>query len=929
VSISYFAVLLLSFTTYFTPKLGCYPLIPMDAFVITAPLPSPVAHADTPPHGRFYKSRKARPCDACRRRKVVCHMPTGAPCQRCRSKTLACTFMQAPDKKKRPARSQSPPSNVATDSLITNRPLWLDNVSFFSLHTQRTPTPLENNGSGYHEHLPVETIDASSETLAAWRNIDASAHLNSNPAQQPPLPLSNDDPLDTFRFDLSWDVNDSPLPPVFNVPRSESGAGQPSPNERSSQHGLSVSYHSSGVSLPTEIITTPPQSQRSQQPEQSPAFASGLPTQIAPTYEQEPFTIRGSLEVLPGAFSFYIGSTGVSDALLLQREPYDADGVTPATVKGLQYRRVAPPQSETRRESLRESGPVLFGITDHALLEKAEPKPDVAASEQAWSTLWQIVDPPTAWRLLQLYMRFVDPYFPIVSPHHMPADPSELSSTTLPTSGSRMSLALLTAMCAAALPFVVHDRSLYALLLHPPSSDQLYRLCWQGVTQELHTPTLSTLQACLLLQQRLPTNLYLHDTAFAWSLMATAVAVAQTMGLHRDPTGWTAVPSWERSLRRRLWWTLWSTDTWVALARGMPRHLGRAEDDEDTDVQPLKEFDMVAGDTFSWPVDLGSSSDKSAYLLHLVSLTTILADIQRSYYTLRATRRTSRHLARAMILGRPLHARLQAWRDALPDSLQFRSRPSRFTIKSILPTSQQDEGGASTAGSNGESSITGPNNMEHPPRYLDGNASLHLSYIVTHMMLFRALLRPLDNSGPEERQGGDDGNSPVSTSSNNGNSNSSGNGGVDSSADTSGADDGARNRAVTRGALLCVREFVEFVEALNPTHWNSFWHGWSRANFAMAGSFIVFLLHIVTMRRKVVTGQSGTSVQGSACARPGFSEQYRELLVWIKRWRWASRVSIHSAAGAKGLTNLMLLRVETFLGELGGLDEMKDPYFER
>lgn len=820
------------------------------------------------------------------------------------------------------------PKISLADPLTLHRPLWLDDTAIFSLHTGRTPISLGTDAGGYHDHhLSMESMDVGSGTLPAWHCIDASAHLDVDPVQPPALALPSDELIDAFRFHLPGESYDSPEPPFVEVP----SAGRPSPCDQSPRHIRSVCEHSPGLSMSTERSIGSPR---------SPAFAS-VPRAQTPTLEQEPFTTQGSLEVLPDAFSFYIGPTGVSDALLLQREPYGAGGVAPASVKGLQYRRVAQPagtetRSDTLNESVGESGPVLFGITDHALLHKAEPKPDATASKHAWSTLWQMVDAATAWSLMQLYTRFVDPYFPIISPHQLPTSPDELMSPSSSSSGkSRMSLALLTAMCAAALPFVVHDRSLYALLLRPLSSDELYRLCWLGVTQELHGPTLSTLQACLLLQQRLPTNLYLHDTAFSWSLMATAVSVGQTMGLHRDPTGWTAVPAWERRLRRRLWWTLWTTETWVALARGMPRHLGRTDDDEDTDVQPLGREDMVAGDTLSW--NDGASSDNNVntgatrrqpYLLHLVSLTTILADIQRAYYTLRAMRRTSRHLARAMAVGRPLHARLQAWRDALPDGLRFRSRPSRLTINSILTNKHQDECGADSSSGGNRASM--PNNVEQPPQYLDGNASLHLSYLVTHMMLFRALLRPLDDGGGQ--QGGSEGNSPAGTSNSiaNGNGNS-----TDTCGDSADTDDGARNQAVTRGALLCVREFVEFVESLTPTHWNAFWHGWSRANFAMAGSFIVYLLHVVTMRRPSVPGdgkgprgsqggQGGTPVPRGVCARPGFEEEYRELLAWIRRWRWASRVSVHGGAGAKGLTNLMLLRVETFLGELGGLGELKD-----
>lgn len=48
-----------------------------------------------------------------------------------------------------------------------------------------------------------------------------------------------------------------------------------------------------------------------------------------------------------------------------------------------------------------------------------------------------------------------------------------------------------------------------------------------------------------------------------------------------------------------------------------------------------------------------------------------------------------------------------------------------------------------------------------------------------------------------------------------------------------------------------------------------------------------------------------------------FQPQLVELQTLIKRWRWANRMSANSVAGAKGLTNLALFKVETLLSSLG------------
>jgi hypothetical protein len=47
-----------------------------------------------------------------------------------------------------------------------------------------------------------------------------------------------------------------------------------------------------------------------------------------------------------------------------------------------------------------------------------------------------------------------------------------------------------------------------------------------------------------------------------------------------------------------------------------------------------------------------------------------------------------------------------------------------------------------------------------------------------------------------------------------------------------------------------------------------------------------------------------------------FEEEYEDLKTWIRRWRWANRVSANGAAGVKGLTNLGLMRVETMMKKI-------------
>lgn len=527
-----------------------------------------------------------------------------------------------------------------------------------------------------------------------------------------------------------------------------------------------------------------------------------------------------SLELVPDAFSFYIGPTGAADVQLLRKAKFDSRSVTRSQLPGLDYRRIK--QTRSSEGTLYPEDPI-FGITDKSLLENAEPRLDGRAIDDAWSDIWKVFDSDTAWRLIRLYSRFVDPYFPILARQQLPESPDTLSN---------MPLCLLAALCASALPFVVHDESLYRLLLHPPSSAQLYRICWLDISHDLHAPTLTTLQACLLLQQRLPTNAYLSDTAFSWTLMSTAVAVAQTLGLHRDPVDWISVPAWERRLRRRLWWAVWMMEKWLCLVRGMPSHIH----DVDYDVGDLEKIDITDS--------LARSPQEPSHdhFYQMVKLTEILNEIQQTYYTVRSMKTTSSNLQMSLDLARKPRAQLKAWLGCV-----------------------------------GSSMLSLPDDSAHPN--MSDGGSLRLAYLVTHMTLFRALLRPLGDWHIRTDEW------PIR-------------------AET--LHDGSK--AVVKGSLMCVREFVEFLEGLRDPQWNAFWHSWSRANFAIAGSFMVQLLHM--------TVKSTNELENS------FSGEDAELKALVRRWRVANRTAANGAAGSRGLANLGLLRVETMLGKLvpAGLD---------
>ncbi|KAJ3534912.1 hypothetical protein NM208_g7347 [Fusarium decemcellulare] len=91
------------------------------------------------------------------------------------------------------------------------------------------------------------------------------------------------------------------------------------------------------------------------------------------------------------------------------------------------------------------------------------------------------------------------------------------------------------------------------------------------------------------------------ETPYTFIQAAQAVATAQMIGLHQDPSRWSIAP-WEKKLRRKLWWASYYTDCWSAVCHGNPPHIA-----PDSFTTPPPDLD-----------DLRSDEDLPEDLCHLV-----------------------------------------------------------------------------------------------------------------------------------------------------------------------------------------------------------------------------------------------------------------------------------------------------------------------
>lgn len=149
----------------------------------------------------------------------------------------------------------------------------------------------------------------------------------------------------------------------------------------------------------------------------------------------------------------------------------------------------------------------------------------------------------------------------------------------------------------------------------------------------MHTPHLSVVQASLLyLQKPRRGSSAAADTPFKWSFMASLVALSTTLGLHLECKEW-AIPRWEKRLRRRLWWLVYSEEKWRSLLLGMPSLIS----EDQWNVSDLDDEDFLLDQSIS--IAHVSMRDQEQQTLqprcehfrHLVSLVQIGDDVYRGF----------------------------------------------------------------------------------------------------------------------------------------------------------------------------------------------------------------------------------------------------------------------------------------------------------
>lgn len=155
---------------------------------------------------------------------------------------------------------------------------------------------------------------------------------------------------------------------------------------------------------------------------------------------------------------------------------------------------------------------------------------------------------------------------------------------------------------------------------------ELFQPAQASLERELDAPNLWKMQACLLMLHEKAAGNHTFETPRTWTLSAQAVACAQMIGLHRNPSDWNIAP-WEKSLRKKLWWATYVTDMWSSVSHGNPPHIYQASyTTSNLEMDDLR-FDEDVPEDLRDMIDVTSASfdvSTAARFLEHVKLTQIL-----------------------------------------------------------------------------------------------------------------------------------------------------------------------------------------------------------------------------------------------------------------------------------------------------------------
>ena len=310
----------------------------------------------------------------------------------------------------------------------------------------------------------------------------------------------------------------------------------------------------------------------------------------------------------------------------------------------------------------------------------------------------------------------------------------------------------------------------------------MWRLVYEKLQEEIHQAQLSVVQATLLYLHKEPCDDRRHDlaeTPFVWAWTGKLVGLATSLGLNIECSMW-AIPSWEKRLRKRLWWAVYAEDKWRSLLMGRPPYIHRHE----WDVEQLNSshFGHESEDLF----DAGRN-----LFLGFSRLSEIAEAVQETLYSLRASQKLSVDMSASLAAATPLLERLDNWRSRAENHGIFATDQNRLNSQGPLPT-------------------------------------MHFAYRILVIYIYRALLRPMVQSASPPHVIDLDGPQTFDCTTGPGDSTWNDPGQADATPFLAphvfAGSQGEMTKDVTRAANECAVGIVNFVRGLSVGDMSEFWY---------------------------------------------------------------------------------------------------------
>ena len=215
--------------------------------------------------------------------------------------------------------------------------------------------------------------------------------------------------------------------------------------------------------------------------------------------------------------------------------------------------------------------------------------------------------------VVELYFNHIHYHFPILD--------EEMCETLRTGQYGKVPNNLMCVIYALASP---HWSKSDTLKMHPkPNSYYVWNKGISATLEDFLSPGMSTIQAAVLDQVGRPSVSIIGNI----TLCGRTVSLAQTFGLHRDPSKWNITEN-EKSVRMRLWWCVLITDQWSSVAYGAPPYVSKGY------------YDVPRPTVTSLIGSKATSQQKqtTTCFIYLCSLTELLAEILPFVYQINPDR---------------------------------------------------------------------------------------------------------------------------------------------------------------------------------------------------------------------------------------------------------------------------------------------------